>query len=121
MQAARLHAACSWRESTFQGGVARPAAVMRSEATAARRAASAGSVRADAAVGGERYAARGVSASKEDVHNAIKDIDKGLFPQAFCKVGDWSSFLAEWRELTAISASSSASASAKLITSQHSD
>ncbi len=34
----------------------------------------------------ERYAARGVSASKEDVHNAIKNIDKGLFPEAFCKI-----------------------------------
>uniref|UniRef100_A0A7S0RP40 phosphoribosylformylglycinamidine cyclo-ligase n=1 Tax=Pyramimonas obovata TaxID=1411642 RepID=A0A7S0RP40_9CHLO len=34
----------------------------------------------------ERYAARGVSASKEDVHNAIKKVDKGLFPQAFCKI-----------------------------------
>lgn len=33
-----------------------------------------------------RYAERGVSASKEDVHNAIKNIDKGLFPQAFCKI-----------------------------------
>ncbi len=34
----------------------------------------------------KRYAQRGVSASKEDVHNAIKNIDKGLFPKAFCKV-----------------------------------
>ncbi|MFK7831792.1 MAG: AIR synthase related protein [Winogradskyella sp.] len=34
----------------------------------------------------KRYAQRGVSASKEDVHNAIKHIDKGLFPQAFCKI-----------------------------------
>jgi len=34
----------------------------------------------------KRYAKRGVSASKEDVHNAIKNIDKGLFPQAFCKI-----------------------------------
>lgn len=34
----------------------------------------------------QRYAMRGVSASKEDVHNAIKNIDKGLFPQAFCKI-----------------------------------
>jgi len=34
----------------------------------------------------ERYAQRGVSASKEDVHNAIKNIDKGLFPKAFCKI-----------------------------------
>lgn len=34
----------------------------------------------------ERYAQRGVSASKEDVHNAIKNIDKGLYPQAFCKI-----------------------------------
>src|SRR5690606_32138180 len=33
-----------------------------------------------------RYAQRGVSASKEDVHNGIKNIDKGLFPQAFCKI-----------------------------------
>lgn len=38
----------------------------------------------------ERYNQRGVSASKEDVHNAIKNLDKGLFPQAFCKiVPDW--------------------------------
>ena len=34
----------------------------------------------------ERYAARGVSASKEDVHAAIKKVDKGLFPKAFCKI-----------------------------------
>ncbi|MEE0978344.1 MAG: AIR synthase-related protein [Muribaculaceae bacterium] len=34
----------------------------------------------------QRYDLRGVSASKEDVHNAIKDIDKGLFPKAFCKI-----------------------------------
>ncbi|CAM4185103.1 AIR synthase related protein [Zobellia nedashkovskayae] len=34
----------------------------------------------------ERYSQRGVSASKEDVHNAIKHIDKGLFPKAFCKI-----------------------------------
>lgn len=34
----------------------------------------------------ERYNQRGVSASKEDVHEAIKDIDKGLFPKAFCKI-----------------------------------
>lgn len=33
-----------------------------------------------------RYDARGVSASKEDVHNAIKNLDKGIFPNAFCKV-----------------------------------
>lgn len=38
----------------------------------------------------ERYAQRGVSASKEDIHNAIKHIDKGVFPKAFCKiVPDW--------------------------------
>ena len=35
---------------------------------------------------GNRYALRGVSAAKEDVHAAIKNIDKGLFPQAFCKI-----------------------------------
>ena len=35
---------------------------------------------------GKRYDQRGVSASKEDVHNAIKKIDKGLFPHAFCKI-----------------------------------
>lgn len=34
----------------------------------------------------DKYTLRGVSASKEDVHNAIKNIDKGLFPKAFCKV-----------------------------------
>lgn len=34
----------------------------------------------------KRYAQRGVSAGKEDVHNAIKNVDKGLFPQAFCKI-----------------------------------
>lgn len=34
----------------------------------------------------ERYIQRGVSASKEDVHNAIKNIDKGIFPNAFCKI-----------------------------------
>jgi len=34
----------------------------------------------------ERYLKRGVSADKEDVHNAIKKIDKGLFPKAFCKL-----------------------------------
>ncbi|MDY0088883.1 MAG: AIR synthase-related protein [Flavobacteriaceae bacterium] len=35
---------------------------------------------------GKRYDSRGVSAAKEDVHNAIKNIDKGLFPKAFCKI-----------------------------------
>lgn len=34
----------------------------------------------------QRYDLRGVSASKEDVHNAIKNIDKGVFPNAFCKI-----------------------------------
>ena len=34
----------------------------------------------------QRYDLRGVSASKEDVHNAIKNIDKGLYPHAFCKI-----------------------------------
>ena len=38
------------------------------------------------ATASERYNKRGVSASKEDVHNAIKNIDKGLFPKAFCKI-----------------------------------
>jgi phosphoribosylformylglycinamidine cyclo-ligase len=33
-----------------------------------------------------RYNQRGVSAGKEDVHNAIKNIDKGIFPKAFCKI-----------------------------------
>jgi len=33
-----------------------------------------------------RYSQRGVSAAKEDVHEAIKNLDKGLFPNAFCKV-----------------------------------
>ncbi|MEG9328536.1 phosphoribosylformylglycinamidine cyclo-ligase [Salinimicrobium catena] len=34
----------------------------------------------------KRYAGRGVSAGKEDVHNAIKNVDKGLFPKGFCKI-----------------------------------
>lgn len=34
----------------------------------------------------KRYAQRGVSAGKEDVHNAIKNVDKGIFPKAFCKI-----------------------------------
>jgi len=34
----------------------------------------------------ERYAGRGVSSTKSEVHSAIKRIDKGLYPQAFCKV-----------------------------------
>jgi phosphoribosylformylglycinamidine cyclo-ligase len=34
----------------------------------------------------DRYAQRGVSAEKEEVHKAIKNVDKGLFPKAFCKV-----------------------------------
>lgn len=34
----------------------------------------------------ERYAGRGVSSTKGEVHAAIKQIDKGLYPQAFCKV-----------------------------------
>lgn len=36
--------------------------------------------------GTDRYNLRGVSATKEDVHNAISNIDKGLFPKAFCKI-----------------------------------
>jgi len=34
----------------------------------------------------QRYSQRGVSATKDDVHNAIASIDKGLFPKAFCKI-----------------------------------
>ena len=34
----------------------------------------------------QRYDLRGVSAAKEDVHNAIKNVDKGIFPKAFCKI-----------------------------------
>ncbi len=33
-----------------------------------------------------KYSLRGVSASKEDVHTAIRNIDKGLYPRAFCKI-----------------------------------
>ncbi|MCL1822298.1 MAG: phosphoribosylformylglycinamidine cyclo-ligase, partial [Prolixibacteraceae bacterium] len=35
---------------------------------------------------GDRYISRGVSAAKEDVHEAIRNLDKGLFPKAFCKI-----------------------------------
>ena len=34
----------------------------------------------------KRYQLRGVSAEKEDIHNAIKNLDKGLYPNAFCKI-----------------------------------
>ena len=34
----------------------------------------------------QRYSQRGVSAEKEDIHNAIKNLDKGLYPNAFCKI-----------------------------------
>ena len=34
----------------------------------------------------DRYAQRGVSSSKEEVHKAIENLDKGIFPNAFCKV-----------------------------------
>lgn len=37
-------------------------------------------------INNQRYSQRGVSATKEDVHNAIKNIDKGLYPNAFCKI-----------------------------------
>ncbi|MBK0378780.1 AIR synthase related protein [Mucilaginibacter segetis] len=37
-------------------------------------------------ISSQRYDLRGVSASKDDVHNAIKNINKGIFPQAFCKI-----------------------------------
>jgi len=37
-------------------------------------------------ISSDRYRLRGVSAQKEDVHNAIKNINKGLFPKAFCKI-----------------------------------
>ena len=33
-----------------------------------------------------RYSKRGVSSKKEDVHNAIANLDKGLYPNAFCKI-----------------------------------
>lgn len=39
-----------------------------------------------APVHSDRYSQRGVSADKEDVHNAIRNLDKGLFPKAFCKI-----------------------------------
>jgi phosphoribosylformylglycinamidine cyclo-ligase len=44
----------------------------------------------------ERYMARGVSATKEDVHAAIANVDKGLFPKAFCKVVPDIAGDAEW-------------------------
>jgi hypothetical protein len=51
----------------------------------AAAAEGAGSTPAAPSGGAERYAARGVSASKEDVHAAIASLDKGLYPSAFCK------------------------------------
>lgn len=62
-----------------------------------------------------RYEARGVSASKEDVHAAIKNLDKGLFPNAFCKV--FPDFLADdedWCSLMSSDGSGTKSAIAYL-------
>ena len=61
---------------------ARPVAARRAGAVATRAVSTDDA--AEAAKG--RYMARGVSADKEDVHAAIADVDKGLFPKAFCKV-----------------------------------
>ena len=71
--------------------IARRARV-RSTAPGARRlrapliVAAAAAPAEEAPAANERYMARGVSASKEDVHAAIANVDKGLFPKAFCKV-----------------------------------
>jgi phosphoribosylformylglycinamidine cyclo-ligase len=58
----------------------------RRTATTPRRCSVRRAASGEAAAADERYAARGVSASKEDVHAAIKKVDKGLFPKAFCKI-----------------------------------
>ena len=58
----------------------------RSRPTAPRAVATNGSDSDTADAAKERYMARGVSAAKEDVHAAIANVDKGLFPKAFCKV-----------------------------------
>jgi phosphoribosylformylglycinamidine cyclo-ligase len=62
-----------------------------------------------------RYAARGVSASKEDVHAAIKDLDKGLYPNTFCKVfPDFLANDANWCNLMSSDGSGTKSAIAYL-------
>lgn len=72
-------------------GRRQPRGRRRVDATAESRGDAAdGTTNADGVGGGgekeERYMARGVSASKEDVHEAIKNVSKGVFPKAFCKV-----------------------------------
>tara|TARA_B110000977_G_scaffold161491_2_gene206485 strand:+ start:9784 stop:11151 length:1368 start_codon:yes stop_codon:yes gene_type:complete len=82
---ASTHAATRFAKRT--GSLA--AAVRRDRVATARRVLILTAAATDAPPGDaakERYMARGVSASKEDVHAAIANVDKGLFPKAFCKV-----------------------------------
>jgi hypothetical protein len=76
---ALLHHRAAGARRCRRGAAATPlAAAAAGDSTAAASPAAAAS-------SAERYAARGVSASKEDVHAAIAALDKGLFPSAFCK------------------------------------
>merc|ERR1712166_373286 len=68
----RLEATSPLKKSAARSNATEPAPAQEQAAAAAPKQ--------------ERYAARGVSASKEDVHAAIENVDKGLFPKAFCKV-----------------------------------
>lgn len=81
--------------SRSSSGAAAPSAapgvaLAGSRSSRRRRASASTSAAAESAdapsAANERYMARGVSASKEDVHAAIANVDKGLFPKAFCKV-----------------------------------
>ena len=74
----------SARASLAAAAPLRASVALRRRGRALTCAAAADAPAGDAAK--ERYMARGVSASKEDVHAAIADVDKGLFPKAFCKV-----------------------------------
>lgn len=58
----------------------------RPKASSSEESSSSSSSIASTSATSEKYASRGVSATKEDVHEAIKDVDKGLYPTAFCKI-----------------------------------
>ena len=99
MAAAAMTSSATTRAATAVGSVESRAAratttttttttTRRRAATLATRASSSADAPAEAATTDPkgRYMARGVSADKEDVHAAIANVDKGLFPKAFCKV-----------------------------------
>lgn len=88
MQSSLMHPPAGLRQqraSAAGSTSGRRSAVSRARVPQAAKSESAAAA-AESSGQSERYMARGVSAAKEDVHAAIKKIDKGLFPKAFCKI-----------------------------------